>query len=74
MTPEQFQTLTENASYPLTIHAQGGKSYTIPDDHALFLPSTYPGMVVLCPAGRGLVSLAISAIDSVQTEHSPVAR
>jgi hypothetical protein len=74
MTPEQFQTLVENASYPLTVHTRGGKSYTIPDDRALLLPSTRPGTVVLCPAGRGLVSLAIAAIESVQTEHKAVPR
>jgi hypothetical protein len=69
MTPEQFQTLIDGASYPLTFHARGGKSDTIPDDRALLMPSTRPGTVVLCPAGRGLVFLAIAAIDSVQTER-----
>jgi hypothetical protein len=69
MTPEQFQTLLEGASYPLTVHTRGGKSYTIPDDRALLMPSTRPGTVVLCPAGRGLVSLAIAEIESVQTER-----
>jgi hypothetical protein len=56
-------------------HGRGGASYTLPDRQCVaFPPPSHPDTFVLCAAGRGLVLLAVSEIDSVEIEPGDVPR
>jgi len=54
---------------PFTIRTRAGRSYRIADRSNVWLPGDYDETACISVRGKGILLLAIEAIDAVQFEH-----
>ena len=73
MTPDEIHTLLAESEPPFTIATKGGRSYRVASRSDVWVPDAYPDMLCLVIAGKGIVVLRASAIESIQVEHDPAA-
>jgi hypothetical protein len=74
MTSDEFQSIMENATYPLTLKTTGGHTYEIRSAHAYWVPDDYPNLMVLAIPNRGVTWFKLAAIESIEVEHVAASR
>jgi hypothetical protein len=73
MGTEDFRKMIEGGDImvPAIVRTRGGRSYVITHPSNIHISEAYPDTAVVLVRGKGVIMLALEAIDAIQHEYEP---
>jgi hypothetical protein len=70
-TVTDFKTLIaeDGIGRPYLIRIKSGKTYKITEGSEIFIPHSYPNLLIIAIPGKGISLVGLSSIEAIEGEH-----